>query len=154
MAEPADSAQPAASEPQPLTGEQHPGSGLEPAREGHFGFVFVYGTLKRGEKNHHWLEGASFQGEAELNGVVLHDLGPFPMAVIGAGQIRGEVYALEANGLARLDELEGYPRLYNRQLLSLADGRRAWVYLGRPRQVRHAPVVAGGLWRASRGSLQ
>ena len=91
--------------------------------------------------------------KAELSDVVLHALRPFPMAVIGAGQIRGEVYALEAKGLARLDDLEGYPRLYDRQLLSLADGRRAWVYLGRPRQVRHAPVVAGGLWRASRGSL-
>ena len=150
MAELAGHDQAAASEPPPGRSEQLPGSRLEPARERHL--VFVYGTLKRGETNHHWLAGASWQGETELNGVVLHDLGPFPMAVIGAGQIRGEVYAL-ANGLARLDELEGYPRLYDRQLLSLADGRRAWVYLGRPRQVRHAPVVAGGLWRASRGSL-
>ena len=116
-------------------------------------FVFVYGTLKRGEKNHHWLEGARFQGEAELNGVVLHDLGPFPMAVIGEGTTIGEVYAVEGSGLARLDELEGYPRLYDRQVLSLGDGRRAWVYLGRPRQVRDAPVVAGGLWRANGGSL-
>ena len=147
MAEPAHHAAPAASEPPPGTGEHLPGSGLEPARGRHF--VFVYGTLKRGEKNHHWLEGASFQGKAELNGVLLHDLGPFPMAVVGEGTAIGEVYAVGDSGLARLDELEGYPRLYDRQVLSLCDGRRAWVYLGRPRQVRHAPVVAGGLWRAS-----
>jgi gamma-glutamylcyclotransferase (GGCT)/AIG2-like uncharacterized protein YtfP len=108
--------------------------------------VFVYGTLKRGEKNHHWLEGASWQGEAELSGVLLHDLGPFPMAVIGEGTAIGEVYAVEEQGLARLDELEGYPRLYDRQKLSLNDGRQAWVYLGRPRQVRHAPQVDGGSW--------
>jgi gamma-glutamylcyclotransferase (GGCT)/AIG2-like uncharacterized protein YtfP len=151
MAEPAHHAQPAASESPPGTGEHLPGSGLAPARGRHFVFVFVYGTLKRGEKNHHWLEGASFQGEAELNGVVLHDLGPFPMAVVGEGTAIGEVYAVEGSGLARLDELEGYPRLYDRQVLSLCDGRRAWVYLGRPRQVRHAPVVAGGLWHASGG---
>jgi gamma-glutamylcyclotransferase (GGCT)/AIG2-like uncharacterized protein YtfP len=151
MAKPAHHAQPAASEPPPGTGEHLPGSGLAPARGGHFVFVFVYGTLKRGEKNHHWLEGASFQGEAELNGVVLHDLGPFPMAVVGEGTAIGEVYAVEGSGLARLDQLEGYPRLYDRQVLSLCDGRRAWVYLGRPRQVRHAPVVTGGLWRASSG---
>jgi len=151
MAEPVHHGQPAASGPPPATGEHHPGSGLEPARERHL--VFVYGTLKSGEKNHHWLEGASFQGEAELNGVVLHDLGPFPMAVVGEGTAIGEVYAVEGSGLAPLDELEGYPRLYGRQVFSLSDGRRAWVYLGRPRQVRHAPVVAGGLWRASGGSL-
>lgn len=112
--------------------------------------VFVYGTLKRGEKNHHWLEGASWQGEAELSGVLLHDLGPFPMAVIGEGTAIGEVYAVEERGLARLDELEGYPRLYDRQMLTLNDGRHAWVYLGRPRQVRHAPLVVGGSWHATK----
>jgi gamma-glutamylcyclotransferase (GGCT)/AIG2-like uncharacterized protein YtfP len=112
--------------------------------------VFVYGTLKRGEKNHHWLEGASWQGEAELSGVLLHDLGPFPMAVIGDGTAIGEVYAVEERGLARLDELEGYPRLYDRQMLSLNDGRQAWVYLGRPRQVRDAPLVVGGSWHPTK----
>jgi len=153
MAEPAYNIPPAASEPPHGTGEHLPGSGLEPARGRHFVFVFVYGTLKRGEKNHHWLEGASFQGKAELNGVVLHDLGPFPMAVVGEGTAIGEVYAVEGSGVARLDELEGYPRLYDRQVLSLCDGRRAWVYLGRPHQVRHALVVAGGPWRANSRSF-
>ena len=145
MAQPADHEDPAASGRPAGTGEHLPGSGAEPARERQL--VFVYGTLQRGEKNHHWLEGASWQGEAELPGVVLHDLGPFPMAVIGAGLALGEVYAVEGSGLARLDELEGYPRLYDRQVMELVDGRRAWVYLGRPRQVRHAPVLRGGVWR-------
>jgi gamma-glutamylcyclotransferase (GGCT)/AIG2-like uncharacterized protein YtfP len=66
--------------------------------------------------------------------------------VIGEGTAIGEVYAVEERGLARLDELEGYPRLYDRQKLNLNDGRQAWVYLGRPRQVRHAPQVDGGSW--------
>jgi hypothetical protein len=108
--------------------------------------MFVYGTLKRGHGNHHWLAGAPFLGEAELPDVVLHDLGPFPMAVIGEGLVRGEVYAIDAAVLVRLDRLEGFPRLYDRQLLSLSDGRQAWVYLGRPRQVRRAPQVDGGSW--------
>jgi gamma-glutamylcyclotransferase (GGCT)/AIG2-like uncharacterized protein YtfP len=112
--------------------------------------VFVYGTLKRGESNHHWLVGASWQGSAELRGLVLHDLGPFPMAVIGDGRVHGEVYAVEESGLIRLDALEGYPRLYDRRLHQLSDGRRAWVYLGRARQVRHAPLVASGHWCGSR----
>jgi gamma-glutamylcyclotransferase (GGCT)/AIG2-like uncharacterized protein YtfP len=138
MAQPADHADPAATGAPPET--------LPQERQ----LVFVYGTLKRGEKNHDWLEGASWQGEAELSGVLLHDLGPFPMAVIGEGTAIGEVYAVEERGLARLDELEGYPRLYDRQVLSLSDGRQAWVYLGRPRQVRHAPLVAGGSWHPTK----
>jgi hypothetical protein len=35
-------------------------------------------------------------------------------------------------------------------MLSLNDGRRAWVYLGRPRQVRHAPLVVGGSWHPTK----
>jgi gamma-glutamylcyclotransferase (GGCT)/AIG2-like uncharacterized protein YtfP len=108
--------------------------------------VFVYGTLQRGHLNHHWLADAPFLGEAELPDVVLHDLGPFPMAVPGDGLVRGEVYAVDAPGLARLDRLEGYPRLYDRRPLPLADGRTAWVYLGRPHQVRHVPAIADGRW--------
>jgi len=109
--------------------------------------VFVYGTLKRGHGNHHWLAGAPFMGEAALLNVVLHDLGPFPMAVPGEGLVRGEVYAIDAAGLARLDRLEGYPRLYDRRPLPLADGRTAWVYLGRPHQVRNVSAIVDGRWR-------
>jgi len=144
MDHPADHEDSAASGAPNGTVEHRPGSGAEPFRQQQL--VFVYGTLKRGEKNHHWLEGASWQGEAELPGVVLHDLGPFPMAVIGADIALGEVYAVEAKGLARLDALEGYPRLYGRRVMELVDGRRAWVYLGRPHQVRHAPVLPRGVW--------
>ena len=135
--------------PAPLPRTDADGAGSRPELAQEWQLVFVYGSLKRGETNHHWLEGASWQGEAELGGVVLHDLGPFPMAVIGEDIALGEVYAVEACGLARLDELEGYPRLYDRQELTLRDGRRAWVYLGRPHQVRHAPVVTGGVWTHS-----
>lgn len=112
--------------------------------------VFVYGTLRRGQPNHGWLEGARWLGAAQLDGVELHDLGPFPMAVPGEGCIHGEVYGVSAEGLAHLDVLEGYPRLYDRRQMALRDGRRAWVYLGRPRQVRHAPVLADGIWRGRR----
>jgi len=112
--------------------------------------VFVYGTLKRGQVNHHCLAAARWLGEAELPGLVLHDLGPFPMAVPGDGCIQGELYAVDPAALERLDHLEGCPRLYRRQRLPLGDGRQAWVYLGRPRQVRHSPVLADGVWRGRR----
>lgn len=109
--------------------------------------VFVYGTLKKGHVNHHWLLGASFQGVAVLTGLVLHDLGPFPMAIPGDRQVLGEVYEVDGSVLALLDQLEGCPRLYNRMQLTLANGQMVWVYVGRTHQVRNVPVVRDGIWR-------
>jgi gamma-glutamylcyclotransferase (GGCT)/AIG2-like uncharacterized protein YtfP len=116
--------------------------------------VFVYGSLKRDQPNHHWLAGATGLGEGQLEGVQLFDLGPFPMAVLHAGggsspgskALQGELYRVDAPTLERLDRLEGHPRLFERHWLRLGDGRCAWVYLGRPAQVRHAPLIAHGQW--------
>ena len=78
--------------------------------------VFVYGTLKRGEGNHHWLGGATRLGRRRLAGVHLHDLGPYPKAVRAeaassappdpATCLHGELYLVDDCGLARLDRLE------------------------------------------------
>jgi gamma-glutamylcyclotransferase (GGCT)/AIG2-like uncharacterized protein YtfP len=115
--------------------------------------VFVYGTLRRGQSNHSWLAGAHWLGEASLPGAVLHDLGPFPMAVPGDGRVLGELYGVDAATLARLDRLEGHPRLYERCWLVLEDGRQAWVYLGRPRQVRFVPTLPDGRWPPGGGPI-
>lgn len=116
--------------------------------------VFVYGSLKRGQPNHHWLAGATRVGEGQLEGVQLFDLGPFPMAVRHAGEpsspgcpvLQGELYRIPQASLSQLDRLEGTPRLFERHWLRLRDGQDAWVYLGRPTQVRHAPRIADGHW--------
>ncbi len=113
--------------------------------------VFVYGTLKRGEANHHWLAGGRFGGRRRLRGVRLHDLGPYPMAVPAedAALIHGELYAVDPAGLAALDRLEDVPVEYERHCLLLTDDTEAWVYLGRPEQVRGRPVVPYGDWGAT-----
>lgn len=111
--------------------------------------VFVYGTLKRGQPNHHLLASCRFLGKAALAGLQLHDLGPFPMAIPGEGTIHGEVYGVPAAALPALDRLEGVPRLYARRRRRLDDGRRVWVYVGRPRQVRHSPALPQGHWPAA-----
>ena len=108
--------------------------------------LFVYGSLKRGLANHHQLGDARFAGEAAMEGVVLHDLGPFPMAIAGEGVVHGELYRVDDDQLSRLDRFEGVPRLYERRQRPLRDGRQAWIYLGRPRQVRHSPRLRGGRW--------
>lgn len=114
--------------------------------------VLVYGTLKRGYANHHWLAGAPFLGEGVMVGLALHDLGPFPMAVPSPNNdlLRGELYRVDRPTLAALDRLEGTPRLYRRWLHSLQGGGEAWVYLGRARQVRHSPQLSDGCWQGSR----
>jgi gamma-glutamylcyclotransferase (GGCT)/AIG2-like uncharacterized protein YtfP len=112
--------------------------------------VFVYGSLKRGQANHHLLAEAPFLGEAQLEGLALHDLGPFPMAVVepGAGPLHGELYAVTPEQLSQLDRLEGVPRLYRREAWPLPSGAAVWVYLGQSRQVRHSPLLAAGRWGA------
>lgn len=117
--------------------------------------VAVYGTLLRGESNHHWLRGARFVQALVLHGLALHDLGPYPMAVAGLAVSPGatspglevEIYAVSAEQLARLDLLEDHPREYQRQRWPLGDGRQAWIYLGRAAQVVGVPRIPSGSWR-------
>lgn len=111
--------------------------------------LFVYGTLRRGLVNHHWLAQAQWLGESSMVGVDLHDLGPFPMAIRGEGTVLGELYRVTESLLARLDRFEGVPRLYRRECLPLTDGRAAWIYLGQARQVRHSPRLPQGRWPAA-----
>jgi gamma-glutamylaminecyclotransferase len=110
--------------------------------------VFVYGTLLRGEVNHHLLAGAEFLGPCRTEPCfTLYLLGAYPGAVQAGGTaIMGEVYGVDKAGLARLDRLEEYPRLYDRRPIPTPWGR-AWVYLYRG-SVRDCPVLPGGDWRA------
>jgi len=103
--------------------------------------VFVYGTLKSGFRNHYLLKGAEFFGGAATvptykmieNGfpVIMPDPEGKPLA--------GEIYSVDDETLARLDQLEREGSSYDRKLidvtLSLASGERlptkALIYVGR-----------------------
>ena len=95
-------------------------------------FVFVYGTLMRGQINHELLAGAEFLGE----GVTSKDFGfyagpdrgadadelpqiPYayeqPASGDAAVQVQGEVWAVDAATLMALDQLEGHPDWYQRK---------------------------------------
>lgn len=72
--------------------------------------IFVYGTLKRGGSNHHYMNGQRFVTEATtLPRYRLYDLGGYPGMVLdldkGLG-IQGEIWEVDAAGLTALDELE------------------------------------------------
>ncbi|MFN3430105.1 MAG: gamma-glutamylcyclotransferase [Candidatus Sericytochromatia bacterium] len=114
--------------------------------------VFVYGTLLAGEPNHRVLAGARYLGPARTEPVFeLVSLGPYPALVPGGGvAVVGELYEVDDAGLARLDWLEGYPELYDREAIPLADGTRALAYMQRPAQALGLPRIESGDWRAAR----
>jgi gamma-glutamylaminecyclotransferase len=101
--------------------------------------IFVYGTLKRGCKNHHYMAGQSFVGPAgTAPGFSLFDLGGHPgmVRVPGAKGVSGELWSVDEPCLARLDELEGTAQgLYRRESVPLeggapTGGAQAYLYLG------------------------
>jgi len=82
--------------------------------------IFVYGTLKQGGSNHAFLHGQRFQCEARtLPGHTLYSLGEYPGLVSEPGDregVTGELWAVDAACLARLDVLEGLAEgLYARE---------------------------------------
>jgi len=103
--------------------------------------VFVYGTLKSGFRNHYLLEDCEYSGSAVTvptyrmieNGfpVILPDPDGRPLA--------GEIYVIDDDTLARLDQLEREGSSYDRKLidvaLALAGGEqlptKAFIYVGR-----------------------
>ena len=116
--------------------------------------VFVYGTLRRGESNEHLLAGAAPRGLAQTEPrYTLASLGPFPALLRGgATSVTGEIYAVDAETLARLDRLEGHPRFYRRSTIALAGGRGVAGYLMARAQVRGRieAIIPTGDWCAWR----
>lgn len=71
--------------------------------------VFVYGTLKRGEENHEWLDGQRFVAIARTKPRYrMFDLAGYPGMIRAADglAIEGEVWEVNEEGMARLDVLE------------------------------------------------
>ncbi|XP_046669482.1 putative gamma-glutamylcyclotransferase CG2811 isoform X2 [Homalodisca vitripennis] len=107
--------------------------------------VFVYGTLKTGEPNHHWLTKPE-NGHSKLVGegmtLVKYPLViasryniPFLLDVPGIGHnVSGEVYEIDEKMLSNLDILEDYPSYYTRRLETIvmkAEGsiqEQCWTY--------------------------
>lgn len=93
-------------------------------------FLFVYGTLKRGGRLHsHNMKGATFVGQDRIAGVDLFRIQWYPAAKLGSGTLHGEVYEINDEILARMDQVEGEGTLYKRKQLTTVGGYQSWVYL-------------------------
>ena len=87
--------------------------------------LFVYGTVKRGEQSHDLLAGAEFVGPAQTVPLYrLYGVGWHPGLVLdrAAGlAVQGELWAVDDDTLARLDEYEGVPHFFTRDFVAVAD---------------------------------
>ena len=109
--------------------------------------VFVYGTLRRGERNHYLLETSHFSrvGRTEPR-FTLVSFGPFPAMVEGGTcAVVGEVYEVDDETLKALDRLEGHPIFYQRMPVLLDDGDEVVAYLLRG-STGGKPVIPSGDW--------
>ncbi len=115
--------------------------------------LFIYGSLLSGEANHDNLDGARALGAASTAArYSLIDLGPYP-ALLKSGEtsIVGELYEVTAEHVARLDEFEGAPGLYQRLPIVLADGRRAQAFFFAEEPL-NSVLVPSGNWRHHRST--
>ncbi|RJS94169.1 gamma-glutamylcyclotransferase [Salinisphaera sp. Q1T1-3] len=111
--------------------------------------VFVYGTLRSGQANAHWLGGASRLGlTATEAGYTMVDTGPYPAALpYGETALIGEVYRIDDAILQALDTLEGYPVHYTRRVIPTSWGA-AWIYLWVMRRRADWTTITDGDWIA------
>lgn len=93
--------------------------------------LFVYGTLKRGRRNHRLIADQEYLGEAVTRARYrVFDLGPYPGLVADPANglaVRGELWAVSACCLAELDDFEGVPDLFDRRPVAVA-GREGEVF--------------------------
>ncbi|MDX1802501.1 MAG: gamma-glutamylcyclotransferase [Alcanivorax sp.] len=108
--------------------------------------VFVYGTLKRGERNHHFLKRGCYLADWRTPPCfMLFDLGAYPgLCRPGNTAVWGELYEVNSAIMAQLDRLEEVPRVYRREWLATPWGR-AVVYVLQ-RRPRGAVTLAEGRW--------
>jgi gamma-glutamylcyclotransferase (GGCT)/AIG2-like uncharacterized protein YtfP len=104
--------------------------------------VFVYGTLRRGHRNHFLLETSSFTGEAAtLRPYWMITTGAFPVVLDAVPAdfglpplaIAGEIYHVDDATLEQLDRLEDKGRAYDRKVTDVYEGGRkveAYIYIG------------------------
>jgi gamma-glutamylcyclotransferase (GGCT)/AIG2-like uncharacterized protein YtfP len=126
--------------------------------------VAVYGTLRRGQRNHFMLNGAEYLGAGILRGA-LYDVPRTPfrayaypaLVELPARRVVVEIYRLaDDDMLARLDELERFDpedeagSQYVRRVLDVAEGPvdRAHAYLYRASQEELGELIESGDWVA------
>ena len=108
--------------------------------------VFVYGTLKRGQRNFHFMRGARYFGRHFTESVyAMYEFEDYPAVCReGIHAIFGEVYGVDLQQFRALDDLEWYPRYYQRIEIPTPWGD-AWMYVVEP-ALCHGKRLLDGNW--------
>ena len=108
-------------------------------------FVFVYGTLKKGQGNHRFMKTSKFIESVTVKGISLHidkESGlPFAMQN-PQGKISGEIYEVDDKALSLMDRLEGHPKWYKRKQFNIKN-KKIWIYLN-PQEAVNFPIIPSG----------
>lgn len=128
--------------------------------------LFVYGTLRRGGSNDiaGFVPGTRRVAMAKVRGT-LYALGTYPALVLDpvAGFVRGEIYAIPADGWERLDALEEVvtPDRPDGEYFRLVAPARCddgtlldcQIYVANPARLDLSRIIAGGDWIAHTAGL-
>ena len=108
--------------------------------------VFVYGTLKRGHRNFHFLRHAEFVGEFTTAKIYsMYEFEDYPAVCLqGCHAIAGEVYHVTRSQFKMLDDLEWYPHFYQRIEIQTHFGD-AWMYIVKAKLCRGKKQIPG-IW--------
>lgn len=121
--------------------------------------LFVYGTLLKGEANHHVIAPHVLTAEPGAVRGKLYNVGPYPALMLServvGGMIAGEWMTVHEAALPGLDRLENYyapgdvRNEYERVRVVDIDGiREGWVYVYVRQDPRLFPEIACGSWRS------
>lgn len=111
--------------------------------------LFVYGTLKRGERNHHIMQHAINHGcYHTASNYLLVELGSYPGMIEKSyeGQsIQGELFEIPCSLLDELNKIEEAPNLFYLEPITLANGSKAIAYLYK-QSTKGAKILSKGIW--------
>lgn len=116
--------------------------------------IITYGTLMSGQRNHHWCRNCMGIVPCTFFGTLFDTRHNFPALVLeGHTEIKAELIILPLTSLPAIDRLEGYPRLYNRKLITARafDGSQVHglVYFFKREQIQRSFVlIPNGDWKA------
>ena len=84
-------------------------------------YVFVYGTLMKGYRNHHFLKDSLFLGEGYINDYFMFNVSTYPGIQKSKYQskVYGEVYKVSSSIEKELDILEEVNYLYKKEVVDV-----------------------------------
>lgn len=117
--------------------------------------LFVYGTLRLGQPADLSRSGRVLFVRPDRISGTIYDLGWYPgvklpenhsMFSPSSPSVSGDVFLIEDESeIARLDNYEGYPSLYNRMVVQTESGLPVWVYTYNYETLPQQ-IISSGVW--------